>query len=371
MTQLWKIEDVGLERVSEIQLENEKQLEDWLEADPGMLDPNLMIIGRQVRTDFKGQIDLLGLDYQGNVVVIELKRDQSSRDVVAQLLDYASWVHSLSSRDIDQLGNEYFQRRQGKNSSLSAEFSSRFGFSPPDTLNQNHRMILVASKLDATSQRILQYLAEVHGLNINTAFFRVFDQGGQKLLSSDWLMDQKQVEDRSERKFQVPWTGLHYTNILEDGLRSWADCVKYGFLAAGYGRRYSGALDRLDIGDPIVTYFKLAGYVGYGIVVSLATMARDFKVDGKLLTSLPLDAKEFWHHKDDPENAEYVVGVDWKKTFLPDQAKSFTGAFSNQHIVCKLKDPATIRFLQKEFQFSLPESFGLVDPNGTSKASVG
>ncbi|MDR6190615.1 hypothetical protein QE372_002930 [Agrobacterium pusense] len=38
------------------------------------------------------------------------------------------------------------------------------------------------------------------------------------------------------------------------------------------------------------------------------------------------------------ERAEYAVGVDWRKTVEPSQAKWFKGAFANQNIVCKLRD---------------------------------
>ena len=50
-------------------------------------DGGILIIGRQVRTDLGGFIDLLGVDRGGNVVVVELKRDRTPRDAVAQPLN--------------------------------------------------------------------------------------------------------------------------------------------------------------------------------------------------------------------------------------------------------------------------------------------
>jgi len=47
--------------------------------------------------------------------------------------------------------------------------------------------------------------------------------------------------------------------------------------------------------------------------------------------------------------AEYVVGIDWKKTLDRNQGKWFKGAFANQNIVCKLRDQATVDFLKTEF----------------------
>lgn len=73
-------------------MESEQQLENLIVADISILNPNWLLIGRQVRTDFDKFIDLLAIDASGSVIIIELKRDKTPRDVVAQALDYASWV---------------------------------------------------------------------------------------------------------------------------------------------------------------------------------------------------------------------------------------------------------------------------------------
>ena len=40
-------------------------------------------------------IDLLGLDADGRTHVLKIKRDRTPQDVVAQALDYGSWVKGL------------------------------------------------------------------------------------------------------------------------------------------------------------------------------------------------------------------------------------------------------------------------------------
>lgn len=78
-------------------------------------------------------------------------------------------------------------------------------------------------------------------------------------------------------------------------------------------------------------------------------MAKDFEVNGTPLFELPLVQPNLAHDKDDPDIAEYVVGVERLKTVPIDEAKTFTGAFANPNVVCKLRDPATIEFLKREF----------------------
>ena len=53
-----------------------------------------MIIGRQINTAFGKYIDIQAMNSEGNLVVIELKRNRTPREVVAQTLDYASGFNS-------------------------------------------------------------------------------------------------------------------------------------------------------------------------------------------------------------------------------------------------------------------------------------
>ncbi len=83
---MWKLG----EKVDPVEFEampSESQLEDILVKDIGIVDPNLLLIGRQVATAHGNYIDLLGMAADGNLVVIELKRDRTPREVIAQVLD--------------------------------------------------------------------------------------------------------------------------------------------------------------------------------------------------------------------------------------------------------------------------------------------
>lgn len=88
---VWRISDHDtLNELQRSRLDLEARLEDWLAADIGVLDDDLLVIGRQVETDFGGVIDLLCMDASADLVVVELKRDKTPRQIVAQTLDYAS-----------------------------------------------------------------------------------------------------------------------------------------------------------------------------------------------------------------------------------------------------------------------------------------
>src|SRR5580704_2533750 len=93
---LWGVRDEELTALPKQRLDSEDRLERWIEQDVSLLGMDLLIFGRQVQTRFGGRIDLLAIDVEGNVVIIELKRDKTPREIVAQVLDYAAWVNDLS-----------------------------------------------------------------------------------------------------------------------------------------------------------------------------------------------------------------------------------------------------------------------------------
>jgi hypothetical protein len=343
VTQLYKVTEDGLVPVVRGQLAREELIEGWVAAQPALLGLDILIIGRQVPTDFGGRIDLLGLDAEGDLVLVELKRDRTPREIVAQVLDYASWVAALKTPHIHEMARSHLNRP------LESAFRERFDAGLPDTLNSNHTLVIVAIAFDASSQRIVRYLAEVHDIAINTVFFNVFTNGGDTLLATDWLLDQVEVEERSQTKTKAPWSGLWYVNVGESDHRSWVDMQRYGFIAAGGGQVWSAPLLRLQAGDRIVAYQKHSGYVGYGTVSKPAVMARDFETPNGLLLDQPLAQPGLARDRDDPEHAEYTVGVDWIRTVSVSDAKWLSGLFANPNIVCKLRDRKTLDFLKDQF----------------------
>jgi hypothetical protein len=79
-------------------------------------------------------------------------------------------------------------------------------------------------------------------------------------------------------------------------------------------------------------------------------MAKDFVVPthGKALFDLPLVQPGIKKNAEDAEKAEWVVPMRWVATVELAEAKRFEGAFANQNVVCKLRQPATLAFLAKE-----------------------
>jgi RecB family endonuclease NucS len=86
---LWKVESGDkLGELASTSLDLEVRIENWLVEDIRVLDPELLVVGRQVETDFGGVIDLLCVNEAADLVIVELKRDKTPREITAQVLDY-------------------------------------------------------------------------------------------------------------------------------------------------------------------------------------------------------------------------------------------------------------------------------------------
>ena len=155
-------------------LANEKLLEDILEKDIGLLGlpGQLLVIGRQVITEYAGRVDLLCIDAEGDLYVIEIKKDRTPREVVAQAMDYGYWAGDLG---YDNVRDIYAHYKSGGD--FDDAFRTAFELEPPETINTNHRLVIVASALDAASERIVNY-AQGFGVPLNVVFFQTFQENG-------------------------------------------------------------------------------------------------------------------------------------------------------------------------------------------------
>ena len=188
---LWRVvEGEGLHEVKRGKLNLEERLEDWLEGDISMLDPGLLVIGRQVETEISGPIDLLCIDAAGDLVIVELKRHKTPRDVTAQALEYASWVDGLSNERVTEIADAYL-----KSVGLGEAFRTRFGTELPETLNGEHSIVVVGSVIDEGPHRIPPRRSGRHGVRINAATFQYFqDSEAGELVARVFLIEPSQVD---------------------------------------------------------------------------------------------------------------------------------------------------------------------------------
>lgn len=358
---IWKV-NTKPEPLTETRLLSEYQLEDMIVNAPEILSREWMLIGRQEQTGLRGaagtgRIDLLAITPDGSLVLIELKRDKSARNIVAQALDYATWVDELTSEKIAQIYHRY-----SNGGSLNEDFKKYFGLDlDEETLNESHQIILVASSLDSATERIVKYLNQ-RDIAVNVIFFQVFQHGDDKLLSRTWFIDPSETQANStvtttKDGKKEPWNGEYYVSFGAD--RNWEDARKYGYISGGGGSWYSQTLRMLEVGDRVWVNIPKTGYIGVGVVTNTVLPAKEFRVSsekGELLClDILTDADKYNTFANDPELSEYFVKIDWLNTVPESEAFYEVGLFGNQNTVCQPRTPKwrhTIERLKVFFNIS-------------------
>ncbi|MGC1273801.1 MAG: hypothetical protein WBC44_08855 [Planctomycetaceae bacterium] len=339
---IWKV-GTSPESLAACKLVSEKMLEDMIVACPAILSSDWLLIGRQERTNFGGIIDLLAIAPDGSLVLIELKRDKTPREIVAQSIDYASWVENLTAERLAQIHERFCP---GK--SLSDAFRDLFHEElDEESLNQSHQIVIVASELDDSTERIIGYL-NARDIAINAIFFQVFQCGGEQLLSRAWLIDPAETQANVGATSKTagdkePWNGEFYVSFGTTTSRSWDDARKFGYISAGGGSWYTKTLKLLSPGDRVWVKVPQKGYVGVGVVTEPVVNVNDFTVttdEGeKPALNVLQHASLYRQSAADLDKAEHFVKVTWLDTVPEDQAFDEVGLFGNQNTVCKPTTP--------------------------------
>ena len=164
--------------------ETENQLEEVITKCPDLLMKDLTLIGRQTETP-GGPLDLLGVDGDGRLVVFELKRGILTREAVAQIIDYSSYLASLEP---EELSNHISERSGSRGIEKIENFLSWYQeqFGTTFTDNQRPAMVLVGLGADERTTRMVSFLSE-GDLDISLITFHGFKQDGETYLA-------KQVE---------------------------------------------------------------------------------------------------------------------------------------------------------------------------------
>jgi hypothetical protein len=131
----------------------ERDLERFLVENPQHL--GLLIIGWQVKAGPWRRIDLLGIDEAGDLHIIEVKRNSTTPEVIAQVLDYLHWARRLNRAQIIAVA-----ARRPLSLDLPTAFEKRFGHPLPAVLNNSPVIKIIAKSFDPRTWRVIELLNE-------------------------------------------------------------------------------------------------------------------------------------------------------------------------------------------------------------------
>jgi predicted transcriptional regulator YheO len=198
---VWAVDESdSLKEMELSKLDYEKRIENWICNNVSVLVPDgsaLMVIGRQVITGSGGLIDLLCMNGDADIVIVELKRGKTPREITAQALDYASWVQDLSAQQVEEIAAEYL-----KGKPLEEVFEATFRDKKkdyPEVINGEHSIRIVAAEIDDSTERIIRYLSG-KGIAFNFVRFHLFKSAeGKEHLVRTFVVPPGQAEANSRK----------------------------------------------------------------------------------------------------------------------------------------------------------------------------
>ena len=217
---IFRLEGDKLIIAQETNLELEKHLEIWLENSPMALiqDELVLWIDRQPSAqDEEGTIfpDLLGLDSEGNLVIVEFKRGKTPRSVVAQLIEYAAWANELSSEQIHETAEAYFETRdEFRGRTFPDAFREAFDIPETDELpplNQKSRLFVVGEKISARVEHVCRFLRTSYKMDVSCIAVSKFQtESGDEIVSTETKVGDEGIiapKTRQQTSQTTQWAG--------------------------------------------------------------------------------------------------------------------------------------------------------------------
>jgi hypothetical protein len=222
----WQVVDGKLQpidtRMAETGRKEAHDLEEWISSNPSIVSSDIVVIGRQTPTK-SGPLDLLAIDKEGNIVIIELKRDALPREALVQAMDYASDIAEWSVEKLSEICTKY----SGK--SLEELLVENF----PDLdlenidINEVQRIFLVGFGIEGSLERMVNWLSSNYGVSINAILLKyIKTSNGDELLTRTAVISEavEQLRTEKKKKFVIPMSdepGNYPSEILKTKLKQY------------------------------------------------------------------------------------------------------------------------------------------------------
>lgn len=182
--------------LSDLGIRERFDLQEWIEKTPGILEDDLLIIGKELILPSGIRLDLLAIDRQANLVIIELKRDSSGRDVEWQAIKYASYCSNFLAEELYEQYAEYLD----EDADDARDSIESFIDTELDELNANQRIILVAQTYHSDVVSAVLWLRDF-GLEIKCVRLRPFvDHDDTLFIVPDVIIPLPEAKDYIQRK---------------------------------------------------------------------------------------------------------------------------------------------------------------------------
>lgn len=181
---------------SSLGLKERFDIQEWIEKTPKILGEELLIIAKEYELPTKSRLDLLAIDKKANIVVIELKRDDSGSSVDWQSIKYASYCSNFTHDEIINLYAEYL----GSNEDEAELNIENFIDDELSKLNDQQRIILASKEFHSDVVSAAMWLRDF-GIEMQCVKLEPFiDENNELYINPSIIIPLPEAKDYIKRK---------------------------------------------------------------------------------------------------------------------------------------------------------------------------
>lgn len=222
-------------------------------------DDHLMLIGQE--RPWQEEADILALDRKGVLYIFELKRWESKKENILQVLRYGQIFGRYSYKDLERLA----QRHRKLEGSLAEEHRVSFELNEPlseSEFNHDQVFVLVTNGVDEESISVVNYWSK-KGLKIVCAPYRVYRIGDDPYIQfQPYNPDGDVIVERDSSYFIVN-TNRTY---MSDGWKNMLGDRSTGKASAYYSRK--SGITRIPKKATVFLYHTGVGVIAKGRATS-------------------------------------------------------------------------------------------------------
>ena len=192
------LEEITETTFYESNLKERQHIEEWLRKNPEIMGEELLIIGHEYE-DFENneRIDLLAIDKEGNLVVIEVKRDNSGISVDFQALKYVSYMSRRTLKEIIEIYSKYIDDNslqldpiQEIMEFLNVDDESLLN----DMINNTQRIIIIGKEFDKRVLSVCAWLYE-NGINVKCISIKPYKYNEEIFIDTNQIIPPEKIEE--------------------------------------------------------------------------------------------------------------------------------------------------------------------------------
>jgi hypothetical protein len=206
-----EIAPIRAEAFAALDVLERRDFQEWVIHNPEILGEELLVVQSEYANfeETSDRLDVLGLDEEGKLVVVELKRDEADDTTDLQAIKYASYCATLTAEEIQK---EYRAFWNGRGDDLSPEevgqhFAEFLDESVDEEipvteegwaafeLDDRPRILLAAGSFDIRVTAPVMWLIEEYDLDITCITMRAYRHEGELLLHSQQVIPIQEAEE--------------------------------------------------------------------------------------------------------------------------------------------------------------------------------